>query len=161
MGPRVRPERNITASVRPLRGIAVIFAVLAFAVSAAQAADPVEAFLQRWEDPRLFDARDLDPAFQAEVNGGGQSIILNRDQTIAFNERIREIITAYSLKSFKILDRKEADGQLVITYATLSALSLRGQPLAVEETTTVTLRRGGPNGFSVLHMTSHQKNVAD
>jgi hypothetical protein len=160
MAPRARPRRDVTAAVRPRRVVAVLFAALAFAATAAHAADPVETFLHRWEDPRLFDARDLDPAFQAEVNGGGQSIVLNRDQTIAFNERIRQIITSYSLKSFKILERKEADGQLVVTYATVSALSLRGQPLAVEETTTVTLLRGGPNGFRVLHVTSHQKDVS-
>jgi hypothetical protein len=137
----------------------IVFAVLAVAGLAARAADPLEAFLHRWEDPRLFDARDLDPGFHAEVNGGGQSIVLDRDQTIAYNERIRQILTYYAVKSFKILERQEAGGRLVVTYATAYELRLRGQPVAVEETATVTLLRGGQNGFRVLQVKSFQKDV--
>jgi hypothetical protein len=139
--------------------LAALFAVFAVVAPAAHAADALEAFLHRWEDPRLFDARDLDPAFRAEVNGGGQSIVLDRDQTIAYNERIRQILTYYAMKSFKILERQETGGRLVVTYATAYELRLRGQPVAVEETATVTLLRGGQNGFRVLQVKSFQKDV--
>ncbi|MGE5148211.1 MAG: hypothetical protein ACM3N5_15770 [Candidatus Eiseniibacteriota bacterium] len=136
-----------------------VFAVLAVAGLGARAADPVEAFLHRWEDPRLFDAGDLDRNFRAEVNGGGQSLVLDRDQTIAYNQRIRQILTSYKLKSFRIVQRHEAGGNVVVTYATAYELKLRGQPVAIQEIATVTLMRGGKNGFRVLSVRSDQKEV--
>ena len=134
-----------------------VFAILAVAGLAARAADPVENFLHRWEDPRLFDARDLDQNFRAEVNGGGQSLVLDRDQTIAFNQRIRQILTSYKLKSFRIVQRHETGGNVVVTYATAYEMKLRGQPVAIQEIATVTLARGGKNGFRVLSVRSDQK----
>ena len=137
----------------------VVFAVLAVAGLAARAADPVEAFLHRWEDPRMFDARDLDRNFHAEVNGGGQSLLLDRDPTIAYNQRIRQILTSYKLQSFRIVQQHENNGQIVVTYATSYELKLRGQPVAVQEIATVTMVRGGQNGFRVLSVRSDQKDV--
>lgn len=145
---------------RRLALFAAVFAVLAIVVGpAAQAADALETFLHRWEDPRQFDAQDLDPEFQAAVNGGGQSIVLNRDQTIAYNQRIRQLLTSYAVRSFKILERRETAGRLVVTYATAYEVGLRGQKVAVEEVATLTLTRGGPNGFRVLSVKSQQKDV--
>jgi len=137
----------------------VVFAIIAVAGLAARAADPLETFIHRFEDPRRFDAADLDRSFEAEVNGGGQSLVLDRDQTIAYNERIRQIITGYEVKSFKFLERREEAGRIVVTYATSYEVRLRGQPVAVEEIATVTLVPGGKNGFRVLHVKSDQKDV--
>jgi hypothetical protein len=137
----------------------VVFAVLAVAGLAARAADPVETFIHRFEDPRRFDAADLDRSFEAEVNGGGQSLVLDRDQTIAFNARIRQIITAYEVKSFRLLERREDAGRIVVTYATSYELRLRGQPVSVDEIATVTLVPGGKNGYRVLHVKSQQRDV--
>jgi hypothetical protein len=145
---------------RRLALFAAVFAVFAIVVGpAAQAADALETFLHRWEDPRQFDAENLAPEFRAEVSGGGQNIVLNRDQTIAYNERIQQLITSYAVRSFKILERRETAGRLVVTYATAYEVGLRGQKVAVEEVTTLTLARGGPNGFRVLSVTSRQKDV--
>jgi hypothetical protein len=137
----------------------VVFAVLAVAGLAARAADPVEAFIHRFEDPRRFDPGDLDRGFEAEVSGGGQNLLLDRDQTIAYNQRIRQIITAYEVTSFKLLERREDAGRIVVTYATAYRLSLRGQPVTVQEIATVTLVPGGKNGYRVLHVKSQQKDV--
>jgi hypothetical protein len=146
---------------RRLALLAAVFAVFALVVGpAAQAADALETFLHRWEDPRQFDAQDLAPEFRAEVSGGGQNIVLNRDQTIAYNERIQQLLTSYSLRSFKILERREVDGRLVVTYATAYEVGLRGQKVAVQEVATLTLLRGGPNGFRVLSVASRQQNIA-
>jgi hypothetical protein len=137
----------------------VVFAILAVAGLAARAADPVETFIHRFEDPRRFDPSDLDRSFEAEVKGGGQSLVLDRDQTIAYNERIRQIITSYEVKSFKFLERREEAGRIVVTYATSYEVHLRGQPVSVEEIATVTLVPGGKNGFRVLHVKSDQRDV--
>ncbi|HEX7006564.1 MAG TPA: hypothetical protein VF274_05470 [Alphaproteobacteria bacterium] len=144
---------------RRLALLAALFAAIAFVAPAALAADALEAFLHRWEDPRQFDPRDLDPDFRAEVNGGGQSIVLDRDQTIAYNERIRQILTSYTRRSFKILERRDGGDRVTVTYATAYEVGLRGQKVAVEETATVVLRRGGRSGFRVLSVTSHQRNL--
>lgn len=136
-----------------------VFAVLAVAGLAARAADPVEAFIHRFEDPRRFDAADLDRGFEAEVSGGGQNLVLDRDQTIAYNARIRQIITGYEVKSFRFLERREDAGRILVTYATAYELRLRGQPVNVEEIATVTLVPGGKNGYRVLHVKSQQKDA--
>ncbi len=145
------------------RRLALFVALFAFFGAlgpAALAADPLKAFLHRWEDPRQFDPRDLDPAFRAEVSGGGQNIVLDRDQTIAYNERIRQLVTSYRRKSLEILEQREADGRVVVTYATAYEVGLRGQKVAIKEIATLTLLRGGPNGFRVLSVASRQQNVS-
>ena len=145
--------------LRPIALLAALIAVFAFAAPMAQAADAIEAFLHRWEDPRQFDARDLDPAFRAEVSGGGNSMVLDRDQTIAFNARIRQILTGYTLKVFRIVDRQESNGRIIVTYATAYEMRLRGQPVLVREIATVTLVPGGRNGYRVVAVKSHQENI--
>ena len=144
---------------RRLALLAALFAAFALAAPGALAGDALEAFLERWEDPRRFDPSDLDPQFRAEVNGGGQSVVLDRDQTIAFNQRIRQILTSYDRRSLEILARRQNGDRVIVTYATAYEIGLRGQKIAVEETATLVLRRDGRSGFRVLSVTSHQRNV--
>ena len=143
-----------------LRSLVILCALAAAVAAPAEAmAESASDFIRRSMEPVNFRPENYHADYQATVIYDGETMVLDRAETIALNEAVLHDITEFDITMFRIVTRREDRGTLVIEYAYRYRGVIDGTVILGEGAALAVLLRGGPAGFQWLRSIQHENSL--